>query len=210
MKWTPERHGAHPPADVLFDWVVAVSAHDRAADARVAAHADLCVDCRQEAEALAASLDALRADLEAEADAVFTPLALDRQRAAIMRRLVPAERARVLAFPARGQTRPSAYGHARRWVAGAAAAGLLVGVIAGRVLLPAGPQLWHRWSEPAPAPATVATTAAPANASAADDADEIFLTELDMAAVQPRIEPLRAIDALTPRSADLAAAPGAR
>lgn len=185
-----------------------MSGHDRSADERIAAHAGACAECRAEAEAIAAALADLRTDLEAQADAAFTPLALDRQRAAIMRRLMPAERARILSFPARGPARPSAYGHARRWVAGAAAAGLILGVVAGRVLLPSGPQLWQQGSSSAPSAA--ATTARALPATVPVDADEIFLTELDMAAVQPRIEPLLAIDALTPRSADLAVAPGKR
>ncbi len=206
MTWKPERHASHPPANVLFDWTVARSAGDSAADPRVGAHADACAECRREVEAIAASLHRLREDLEDEADAVFTPLALDRQRTAIMRRIEPPARARVIAFPARVVVRPAGYGHARRWVASAAAAGLLIGVVAGRVLLPSGPQLWHQWPESAPS----AVTATTSPAQAGIDSDEIFLTELDMAAVQPRIEPLRALDALTPRSAELTNGSGPR
>jgi hypothetical protein len=145
------------------------------------------------------------AELRAEADAEFTETRLDRQYASIMRRLAQHGRpARVLAFP--GSVRPplaSRHG-ARRWVAAAAVVGLLVGMAAGRFIddNPLKRQL-ARSSVRAPvSPIAQPGSELPLDAGETNEtkgSDEAFLVELDVAAATPRIEPLLALDAMTPR-----------
>jgi hypothetical protein len=95
-----------------------------------------CDDCRARYHDLARSLEQIREDAVSEADAVFTDERLHDQRERILRRLErhghPAD---VVMFPNRAGSRQAAYrlllGPARRWVAGAAAAGLVAGLFLG-------------------------------------------------------------------------------
>lgn len=168
-------------------------------------HLDGCAACRTRIDELRAFLDAARVDLVDEADAVFTPESLATQRASILRRLEKVTHpARVITFPAMRRTVPGVPLVARRWVALAAAAGLLVGLVAGMAVdFRAGrPTL-----APAPPPVPLTEVArsrvmpgvgrqtgiAPAPLS-----DEAFLRELESAADRPRVEELQALDALTP------------
>jgi hypothetical protein len=166
-------------------------------------HLAACDRCRTAvAEARALWNDA-RANAEADADAAFSEVVLDRQRTHILRRLEQhGHPARVIRFPvsALGRSGPRATTH--RWVAAAAAAGLIVGVVTGRFLP-------NRAGAPAPRSASVATQPAPARALATPRAgehgvepEEAFLVDLEMAAASPRIEPLQALDAMTPRMSD--------
>jgi hypothetical protein len=88
-----------------------------------------------ELSAAAPLLDEISAVAVREADAVFTPERLARQQARILHRLEQDGRpARVITFPGHGQdpfasrARP-----ASRWIAVAAAAGLVVGLLAGHL-----------------------------------------------------------------------------
>ena len=162
-------------------------------------HLACCPDCVDRRDALVASFDTLSADLDAELDALFPPARLERQRQSILRLLQPdREPGRVLRFPAPLRLSRRAPGQvARRWVAAAAVAGLFIGVVAGRLLDP------PRWRPTRPGAAMAfspALGAKPApGAAVALPNDEAFLVELDAAVFSPRIEPLRTLDALTPR-----------
>jgi hypothetical protein len=155
-----------------------------------------CGACRSEYAALAAVLEAAR-DVTDEADARFTPERLAAQQAQILRRIENTERpARVLRFPLSSRPFPAVRTGARRWIAAAAAAGLLTGVIAGRTF-----DFGSAWRQTASSQATRARI--PVFTSAGGPlatSDERLLVEIEAALVEPRVDELRAIDALTPRA----------
>jgi hypothetical protein len=169
------------------------------------AHLVSCAACRARFDEFAEWLEALRTDATVEADAAFPAERLAAQQAQIFRRLEAAERpTRVIVFPRATQpvseTRSTAY----RWITVAAAAGLVLGVALGQWL-----DLSHRFG-PQPALSSDVAVAAPA----ADQpemvfqttrtiSDEALLSELDASvSMHPSVEPLRAIDTITPRSRD--------
>lgn len=181
-------------------WTNAVASGARAAHP----HLDACPECRVRYASFTAWLDEVRADAISETDAVFTSERLAAQQAQILRRIEATERpTRVIAFPkaALAATRPSS---ARRWVAGAAAAGLIAGIGLGQLLdlrhLSTGPSTFPAdrivdagGPNPGGTPARV-----PAVATVSDDA---ALADIEAMAT-PRYETLRAFDTLTPRAAD--------
>jgi len=180
------------------------------------AHLDRCDVCTARAAALGRWLDDVAAAGESAADAVFSPERRHFQQAQILRRLEQLDAPRrVLSFPglpsASGLSDGARWRVAPAWVAVAAAAGVLVGVVAG--------QLPYRLSpEPTPANATVAE---PTNAPASDDtADALAATSPALAAeweaafaeavfygdrdfFRPSVDSLETLDAMTPRTADL-------
>jgi hypothetical protein len=187
-------------------------AGDGAAPAEVESeceHVRTCDACARRYERLTASLERLREQALAEADAYFTADRLAAQRDRVMRHLEGVEHpARVIPFP-HHTTRPrAARVHAPlvRWVAAAAAAGLLIGVSAGRLLYvrprvapPAVASVQVRATDPAINPsATVYDGVARSVAL-----EEEFLSEFEDALSEQRVAALRAIDALTPRARDL-------
>ena len=95
-----------------------------------------------EAPSDARLMDDVSAVLRAEADVVFTDERLARQRAHILRRIEEETRpGQVIAFPNAQPARPALRARpGMRWIAGAAAAGLLIGVAAGHLAhdLPGG------------------------------------------------------------------------
>jgi anti-sigma factor RsiW len=118
-------------------------------------HLDRCDICAERAVALARWMDELQADAADSADDIFTPERLQAQQQQVMRRLEQLDQpARVIAFPA--ASRADLNGSSGRrvaasWVAVAAAAGLVIGVIGGQVSA--------RLSRPvAPVPVTAAVT----------------------------------------------------
>jgi hypothetical protein len=160
-------------------------------------HVAGCGTCRAEYDALAQVFLAAR-DASDEADEHFTPERLAAQQAHILRRLENAERpARVLPFPLSTRPFPNARMGARRWIAAAAAAGLLTGIIAGRAFEFGNP--WR--TAPGAQTQTMARGRPPVLSStpAATVNDERLLREIEAALVEPRVDELRALDALTPR-----------
>jgi anti-sigma factor RsiW len=168
-------------------------------------HLHGCEACTWRYTELTAPLERLRQDAATEADEVFTASRLDRQRAAIIERLDGAAPAsRVIPFPStvtrlnRGVLRqPLA-----RWISAAAAASLLIGFAAGRLLD------FRRNPVGAPVAATSVRTGAPAPVSeeaVADsmdvgpfERDELALGEIHLAVHTPRIDALSALDEMTP------------
>lgn len=166
------------------------------ADARVEAHLGSCARCRRERDRVAALLDEAWREADADVDAAFGPIELEQQRHAIMQRIARTGGvARVLRFPHDTDDRgPQAARVDTRWLAAAAAAGLLIGVAAGQVP--------HLYSSPRPTQvaAEVARTAGPAAPPAAPDwrADDTLLSEVDAALGSNTRPELEALDALTP------------
>lgn len=151
--------------------------------ASLRAHVAVCVVCAEHFARLEKAAALARDSAEAQADERFDPRRLERQRSRVLRRITPGQH-RVVSFPSSRALRQPERLVARRWVAAAAALGLLVGVVAGRWLGPRGPQA--QWA------------AQSAMAAADTKGDEAFLVELDNARNVPRIAPLAALDGLTP------------
>jgi hypothetical protein len=195
----------HHPADerliaLYFGETEAGSDDERAARQ----HVHGCETCTWRYTELTAPLERLRADAASEADELFTPDRLDAQRAAIRERLELGARAsRIIRFPASRPTIDRAV-IARpmfRWVAAAAAAGLLVGVSAGRFIT-TGRNLATPASSAAMAPSRPGPVA-PRPATFQPDAsggDEAFLVEVEAAVSRQRIAALSALDDLTPHA----------
>lgn len=179
---------------------------------RRAAHLGSCPHCHERLARTSEFLEQLRTAATEAADAAFPPELLALQRQRIARRLERAGThlgpARVLRFPAMfcGTGRHDAR---RRWIAAAALAGLVAGLVVGRLvypMLPAGIDAVSivrsaRSTAGAPQPGS----AAPASASSRHVADEAFLMELEAALNERRIGDLRALDALTPTVVEIAA-----
>lgn len=106
-------------------------------------HLRTCAACARRYQELVEQLSELRDDASAEADAIFTPARLEAQRQQIMARLEHASHpARVIPFPSHGSPNLSIFTgtQVRRWIAAAAAAGLIIGVTLGRVAPFGAPQ----------------------------------------------------------------------
>jgi len=194
------------PAD---DRLIAVYFGDEAdsADGRrsVRQHLHGCEACTWRYTELTAPLERLRQDAASEADEVFTPARLDRQLSGILDRLEgAAAEPKVIPFPSSSVRLDRVFLRRPlgRWIAAAAAAGLLIGVMAGR-LLEFGTS---RTAQPAPTVrvAAGAVISAPPNAfiesglPSSVEMDEIAFSEIDQAVQTQRIAALSALDELTP------------
>ena len=164
-------------------------------------HLELCVECQGRRDGLARLLTDVSQAAAAEADAAFPAERLTRQHTRILQRLEHEGRqGRVIAFPAGHaaeafalRTRP-----AMRWIAGAAAAGLVIGVLAGH--------LAHDFSVIRPTRASqVAAAARPApddlptlQAVATTISEDELLGQIDLAIEGSGGTSLRPLDDLTP------------
>lgn len=198
----------HPGADALIRWYLAergldaLDSHDEA----VVRHVASCPACQAEYNTLCVTLDEAADDTRHVADAVFSPEHLVQQRERILRR-IEGHGARVLSFPAHEAAArvPATHLGWKRWVAVAAAAGLVVGVLAGRLL--------HLTADQDAAAVTARLTARPAATASAGHiipaglthraGDETFMLEVDTALSAPRTPELEAIDAMTLRVQNL-------
>ncbi len=191
----------------LFDCCLAEDAGEPA-DPPTAEHLAECGRCSERYAGLRQLLESIRTDGVAESDAVFTPDRLQAQQQQIARRIAHVGRAaRVLSFPAQFVSRhvgAATHRVATRWIAAAAAAGLFVGVAAGMFLNNAHGRAAsvgqlasvHRTASPPPLPGRLA--AARAGGAASQNADDAFLSELDVALDRPYTRELAPFDALTP------------
>ena len=176
----------------------------------VHAHLDGCSSCRARYNALDAWLRDMGTTARAEADEAFPADRLAAQHAQVMRRLEGLERpGRVIVFPRNTHAVTGERSGARRWVAAAAAAGVVVGIAAGQLLdlrdalgRPNRSFLQQRTPESV---TSVAATQPAKNASALSD--EAFLSELDDAALSRPVPELAALDAVTPRLRDITERP---
>ena len=160
-----------------------------------AAHLSGCPRCQVRAATVHRALDAVRTEAHAAADAAFSAADFDRQQRAIAARIARSHRAaRVLPFPGH-ESGLAPHRADRRWLAVAAAAGLVLGALAG--------QLPH-WSDavrPIHGPGVAASAAAPAVVAARADTrplEDTLLSEVDAALDADARPELRALDALTP------------
>lgn len=97
------------------------------------AHLRDCAACRARLASLSTWLDGLRTDARQEAEDAFPGEKLAAQHAQILRRLEGMERpAKVLAFPRFANPIAGSTAGRQRWIASAAAAGLLVGIGLGQ------------------------------------------------------------------------------
>lgn len=203
----------HLKDDHLLDCYVAEHT-GTAPDAWAADHLSECGACETRYSELVGFMNGLRAEADAEVDAVFTPERLAQQQQQILHRLEHAHRsARVLSFPAREVSAParSSLMPAPRWLVAAAAAGLFIGVAVGGYL---GPNRMGRGRASASTSAAVrpmsvqpqpaAPTAVRVSTTQSEPVDdEAFLTQLELALDRPQTRELAAFDALTPHVRDL-------
>jgi hypothetical protein len=170
-------------------------------------HLDDCVACRARFADFSAWLESIRVDAITQADESFSAERLAAQQAQIFRRLEAAGRpARVIAFPRFAQPLTSRTSHVSRWIAAAAAAGLIVGVGVGQMM-----DLRHSLTAPNVSAARARVANAPASAgrdprvqTVSAIRDEAFLSELDASLSRTAVPELRALDGLTPRAGDRA------
>lgn len=197
--------GRHLQDDRLFECYLTERTGDPI-DPPTAEHLADCESCGGRYAELVRFMDTVRAEGQAEADAVFTPERLRTQHQQIARRLEHVGRvARVISFPGqfvRGSITASATRTAPRWIAAAAAAGLFIGVALGAsyewnpLLRSARQSMARRIDTSRPARLTpVATRGSNQVDVAADDA---FLSDLEVALERPHTRELLAFDAFTP------------
>ncbi len=191
---------SHLQEERLFDCYL-TSKSGEPIDPPVAEHLSDCETCAARFDELAAFMDGLQQESEAEADAIFTPERLHQQQQQIERRIALAGRpARVISFPrrfVRGTITGSGARTAPRWIAAAAAAGLFVGAAVGAGyewrVGSAGSQRFAESARPRLTP--TGTRGNPADVAA----DDAFLSDLEAAVERPHTNELRAFDAFTPR-----------
>ena len=159
--------------------------------ARYLRHVRHCASCTERLEALREDCAEIRRDILASTDATITPARLDRQFDVIARRL-EGHSGRVLPFPTTAH-RPTPAPSIRRWVAMAAACGLVIGLGAGRLIGPAGSASWPRGA---------AGPSMTEGARLEQETDEQMLIEIDAALTRSRTKEFRALDELTPRVLD--------
>jgi hypothetical protein len=187
-------------------WSTAVASGQPVADPHLAA----CAQCRARYAAFTGWLDRVHDDAVGEAEDAFPPERLAAQQAQIMRRLEALERpARVIAFPRFARPVTSTQGHAQRWVAAAAAAGLVIGLAAGQffdvrhIFTPMrtpAPQQNARLSTPPPSVGGPSVVPASVSSSASD---ETLFFGADQTRISERLSTLRSMDDITPRARDL-------
>jgi anti-sigma factor RsiW len=192
--------GGHLDDDVFAEiWTAALESGQAAAHPHLAE----CGQCRRRYAAFVGWLDRMHDDARDEADEVFPPERLAAQQAQVLRRLEALERpARVIAFPKFSRPVTSTQGHAQRWVATAAAAGLVIGLAAGQFVdirdafgarrrSPSQPAVQTARANPVTAPVAVT----PADTSTVSD-EQIFFGDA-VQAVR-----LSSLDEITPRARD--------
>jgi hypothetical protein len=169
-------------------------------------HVGECAQCRARYDAFADWLSDTRAAAIGEAEEVFPAERLAAQHAQIVRRLEALERpARVIAFPRFSHGAVAVRRGPQRWIAAAAAAGLIVGLGAGELRdfrravhrgAPAG-----YLSGPPLSPVT--QTAGGVLQPVVLTSDDAFLYDSEEASTSSRVEALHALDALTPLVRDM-------
>jgi hypothetical protein len=166
-------------------------------------HLQACPACRSRFGLFTSWLTDVRVDAAAEVDELFSAERLAAQQAQVFRRLEAAERpARVIAFPKFTQPLTSGSSHGSRWIAAAAAAGLIVGVGVGQMMDirrslggPVAPVRQARLDNQRLSNAEVRTVST-------NGREEAFLSEVDVTLSRPALPELRALDEFTPRAGE--------
>ncbi len=163
-------------------------------------HLQACPTCARRYQAFVGEMDDLRADAVTEADEIFTPARLEAQRQQILARLEHmAHPARVIPFPTHGAANLSIFTgtQVRRWIAAAAAAGLLMGLTLGRVAdLLSPPRAAETRVITTPQPARPETVATP-NTEAVNEEEILSRVEQAQGELQVPAE-LEALGGITP------------
>jgi hypothetical protein len=184
----------------------------KAGDAGRATHAEAhlraCSDCRARYSTFCGWLDTLRTDAVAEADEALGAERLAAQQAQILRRLEALEHpARVIAFPRFTRPISTQPNGRQRWIAGAAAAGLVVGVGLGQLFELGGsvgrqpeivglPQQIARGSLPVAERSGIVPTGSQTN-------DEAFFDSSELIPAQVRVpDSLQYLNEITPGARD--------
>ena len=189
------RHATHVSDERLVELCV-----DRAATSQEESHLAQCDACANRRSRLELLLHDMFDAAVSQADAAFPDERLAAQHARILQRIEQDGRpARVIAFPAAqpSDARPLRNRPAARWIAGAAAAGLAIGLLAEHLthdLRTFGRATRTALSRTAPRPATQAFRAAGASVN-----DEEFLGEVENALSGPHLIALRPLNDLTPQ-----------
>ena len=178
-------------------------------------HLHRCPGCAGRLEDLRTFLDNTIEEYVTEFDDVFSAEHLARQRAFICQRLEratqPTRPGRILRFPARARPALIRIHTARWWLAAATAAGLLGGVGLGQFVhlhpesnLPVEPAL----TRAVPAEFRHIEATATLTGSTPLEADaEAFMDRVESMLVDPEINELRPLDAITPRALEVALSP---
>jgi hypothetical protein len=191
-------HRSHLSDDRLIDVCL-----DRADYPTERNHLDSCPECAERGAHLSRMLADIAAVTVAEADAAFSVDRLAKQRARILQRLEQEGRAgRVITFPGNLTQRPSLRARpGMRWVAGAAAAGLLIGVVAGHLAHVVVPNQWSG----SPAQVVIQPAGTTLHAVSTTLSEEEFLGMLEVAIEGTSGASLRPLDDLTPLAWEVAA-----
>jgi anti-sigma factor RsiW len=183
------------------DRLIDVCLHQAAA-AKEQQHLASCGVCEERRANLARMLTEVSDVAVAEADTLFTQERLDRQRAHILQRVdQESGHGRLISFPASQGSSPTLLRArpAARWIAGAAAAGLFIGLLAGHLThdFTAGRVL--------PSRAVIAPSALTFQAVSTTMSEEEFLGRLEIAIEGTGGTALRPLDDLTPLVWEVAA-----
>ena len=146
-----------------------------------------------------AALEAYRVAACAEADAHFDDRALDVQRHKILVRLAHmGQQAKVIRFPKANPVEAPAGAINRRWISVAAAAGLIIGLLAGQLvhLVPQDRRLSPMATSIAPS-AQSAPSATPVFVPVSTSDDDGLLGEIELVMEARTANELRALDAFT-------------
>ncbi len=170
-------------------------------------HLGACLDCDSRRTEMAHLLDETAQASAEDVEAAFPAERLARQQVAIMARAeTVAGPGRVIAFPAGQPPSVGVISRTRsttRWVAAAAVAGLVVGVVAGRAGRDIGSPGFNASLRQGRAPVTQTDQGGPAvRTISAPLSDDEFLVELESAIDGRRGGALYALDQLTPRAWD--------
>jgi len=169
-------------------------------------HLRTCSDCRARYSAFTSWLDGMRTEIHAEADEIFTRERLTTQQNQIFRRLESLEHpARVIAFPRFARPVSVQPGGRRRWIAAAAAVGLITGVGLG--------QLFESSRHVGQGDSIAQTrVVSPSNdaprqiqpVSASNSDDEALLSDPEVTTSQARVpDSLQYLNAITPGARDI-------
>ena len=170
---------------------------DRVPELRERQHLDLCEDCERRRADIARLLTDVSDVAIAEADAAFPAERLAKQQTRILQRLEHEGRpGRVIAFPAHGQEAvPLRARPGMRWIAGAAVAGLVIGLLTGHLVR----DLTGGRMQPVQAVASLQQPESALRTVPTSLSEEEFLGQIELATQGSGSLVLRPLDDLTPR-----------
>jgi hypothetical protein len=191
-------HSSHLSDDRLIDVCLDTAGYPTERN-----HLDSCPECAERGAHLSRLLTDVGTVIVAEADAAFSVDRLAKQRARILQRLEQEGRAgRVITFPGNLPQRSSLRARpGMRWVAGAAAAGLLIGVFAGHLAHVVAPNQWNG----SPTQVVLRPPGATLQAVSTTLSEDEFLGLLEVAIEGTTGASLRPLDDMTPRVWEVAA-----